>query len=471
MIRPSLFLLIVLIHLAVSSSLCPCAAGIVRLEGFYEFRTDINQENSAFAPNIESDGSTDRGAKNYFQGRLYADPAPGVNMYTKLELDSKGDDKFRFSEGHLFFKKEVNKKTVEWILFDSQDRFRMDDPLLEITQGKSDLRGMRMNLYAWNGWAHLYQGRFKNANEDAFALRFGKNFFRKNRLSVGGSAIRKAWSTGYDDVGAMDVTLRFGEAELIAAGAVSYTTVYTEGARTLFQSELKNLRLSSRRLGSIRMSSAFRNWFPGYRNYLGKNPEKREVGLFNEIVYELPFKSMRLTAKQDKKREVRSTVFVRPERRTDYWYGELFMEFQKGYKAKVFYDVYNDPWTNNINRPNLFFQIESFSKSNTLKAQIKYKDYGNLYEKTIFAVQDSFNFTDNLFFLIRVLHAFEDQPILSRNSLFLQVRYKVRDNGNVFLEFGNNDHGNDDLANDGSFADNSGVNTDRIAKMILQLWW
>lgn len=444
---------------------------MVRLEGFYEFRTDINQENSAFSPNVEADGAADRGAKNYFQGRIYADPVPGASMYTKLELDSKGDDKFRFSEGHLYYKKEANKKTLEWILFDSQDRFRLDDPLLEVTQGKSDLRGMRLNFFAWNGWFHLYQGRFKNADEDAYAMRFGKNLFKKNRVSVGGTVTRKAWPTGYDDVGAMDLTLRFGDAELVAAGASSYTSNYAPGSRTLFQSELRNVHLSTRRFGSVRLTSSFRNYGAGYRNYLGKDPEKHEVGVFNEVVYELPFKSMRLTWREDVKREVRSTVFIQPERRTTYWYSELFMEFQKGYKAKFFYDVYNDPWTGAIDRPNLFFQLESFSQSNTLKAQIKYKDYGNRFERKIFGVQDSFNFTTNLFFLVRVLHAFENEPDLTRTSLFVQLRYKVRENGNVFLEFGNNDHGNDDLANDGSFADNSTTNTDRIVKTLLQLWW
>lgn len=448
---------------------------MIRMEGFYEFRTDINQEASSFAPNVEADFTADRGAKNYFQGRIYANPVPDADLYTKLELDSKGDDKFRFAESHIFFKKEGGpggrRKTLEWILFDSQERFRLNEPLLEITSGKSDLRGMRMNFYAWNGWLHLYQGRFKNSNEDAYAFRAGKNFFRKNRLSVGATAARKAWSNGYDDIGGMDVTLRFAEAELVTAGSTSYTTNYAPGNPVLFQSELKNIRLSTRRLGGIRISSAFRNWFPGYRNYLGKNPEKREVGLFNELVYELPFKSMRLTWRGDKKRETRSNIFLRPERRTDYWYAELFTEFQRGYKAKFYYDVYNDPWTNNLDRPSLFFQIESFSKYNSMKAQIKYKDYNNKYEKTIFGVQNSFNLTTNLYFLVRVLHAFEEEPDASRNSLFVQLRYKVRDNGNVFVEFGTSDHGNDDLANDGSFADNNTANTDRITKLLLQLWW
>jgi len=269
----------------------------------------------------------------------------------------------------------------------------------------------------------------------------------------------------------MDVTLRFGSTELVAAGASSYTSNYAPGPKTFFKSELRNVRVSNRRLGTVQLTSKFRNSGAGYRNYLGENPEKHEVGINNEVVYKLPLKSMRLTWKQDLKREVRSNVLIRPERRTDYRYTELFMEFQKGYKAKLSYDVYNDPWTNNIDRPNLFFEIESQSPVNTLVAQIKYKDYGNRYQKTIFGVEDRFTFSTNLNFTVRILHAFEDEPDLTRNSLFMELRYKVKDNGNVFVKYGTEDHGNDGLTNDGSFADNSTANTDRITKIILQLWW
>lgn len=447
------------VRLLVCTAACllvhPAHAGPVRFEGFYEFRTDIDQEDADFAPNIEVDGTGNRGAKNYFQGRIYADPAPGANMYSKFELDSKGDDKYRYAEGHMYFRKEANKKSMEWILFDSQERFRLGDPLIEITGSQGDMRGMRANFYAWNGWIHLYQGRFKTGNDDAYAFRMGKNFFARNRLMIGLTAVRKAWSTGYDDVAGSDVTLRFGEAELQTAGSYSYTTNYAPGGRYLFKSELRNFRVSNRRIGSLRLTSSFRNYFPGYRNYLGSNPEKREAGLYNELVYEMPFKALRLTYRDDRKRETRSAVLVRPERRTNWWYLETYAEFQRGYKALLSTESYNDPWNNNIDRPAWFFQIESYSKFNTLKCYFKRNDDGNRYQNNEFSVENSHTFSTNIFLMIRAIHRYTYETDLGQNSIFTQFRYRVRDNGNVFIEFGNN----------------GSTSTDRIIKTILQLWW
>ncbi len=444
--------------LAIAACLLPVRlsyARPIRFEGFYEFRTDINLENASFAPNVEADGTSNRGAKNYFQGRIYADPAPGVNMYSKFELDSKSDDKYRYAEGHMFLKKSVNKKTLEWILFDSQERFNMGDPLLDVTGSQGDIRGMRMNGYAWGGWLHLYQGRFKNENADAFGFRIGKNFFAKNRLMLGATAVRKVWPTGYDDVVGTDVTVRFSEAELAIAGATSYTSNYAPGGRNIFQSELRNIRISNRRLGSLRMTSTFRDYFPGYRNYLGKDPEKRESGMYNELIYEVPLKALRLTYRDDRKRERRSYILINPERRTNWWYFGGYAEFQKGYRATLSHEGYNDPWNNNIDRPAWFAQIESYSRYNTLKCYFRRNDDGNRYQNDEFSVENSHTFSTNLFLMIRTIHRYTYESDLSQNSVFTQIRYRVRDNGNVLLEFGNN----------------GSTTTDRILKTILQLWW
>lgn len=456
------------------SGVRPVAAGMLRMEGFYEFRTDINQEASAFNPNIGTQDRTDRGAKNYFQGRLYADPAPYASMYTKLELDSKSnDDQLRFAEGHVFLKKEFRNKGFEWFLFDSEERLFLNDPLLGITSGKSDLRGFRGNFWGWNGWVNIYQGKFKasSGNDDVYAIRAGRNFLRQNKLTVATTANTRGWTGGRNAVGAMDVTYRFQEAEIIVEGATSHTSSVTRRDATAFKTELKNIRMSSRRLGTLRLTSNYRNWGDGYRNYLGDNPDKKEDGLYTELVYEVPYKAMRFTFRNDMKEENRRTVLHRSERRVKYWYGEMFAEFNRGYKFKAFYDYYNDAFNDNLRRPNLFFQIENYSRYNTLKAQFKYKDWNNRYEKVIFGLEDRHTLTERLFFTVRTMHVFEEESTSVRNSLFVQISYKVRENGNVFLEYGNQYQGDNDVINDGDFADNSSANTDRAGRVMLQLWW
>ncbi|OGH60148.1 MAG: hypothetical protein A3G34_09115 [Candidatus Lindowbacteria bacterium RIFCSPLOWO2_12_FULL_62_27] len=454
------------------------------METFYKFQTDINQEAGAFSPNIQAEGVPNWGAQSYFEGKLFSDPSPGVSIFAKMRLNSKntGDDLLRYAEGHVSFRKEAGGKKAEWLLFENQGRFSLGEPLLGITQQKSDLRGTRLDISGWDAWMHLYQARFLFENSDVYAFRTGRNFFKKenkHRLMLGTTSNFKGWSNGYNRVHAVDVTLRFGDAEWVTAGSASSTTNATTGPETLFETELKNLYAKTERWGGLRVSSKFRNWASGYENYLGHNPQNREIGVKNEIAYEVPAKFVNVTYEQDIKRETRLNILNRPERRTTYRKGEVYSEFKKGYKAKFYYEVSNDPWNNDLRKPGMFMQLESLAKNNEFKAHIRVTDMSNRYRKNLFGIQNTFNFiTDEdrekkknrfaLKFILRVLHAFEYQPDLSRTSLYGQLWFAFGGINNLILAYGNQDHGNDDLTRDGSFADNS-VNTDRIAVLKLEM--
>jgi hypothetical protein len=499
------------------------ACGVTTLEGY-----------SSLTSELRSDGGGDpswqlKDPQLYAEFRLKTSPWRDTDAFLKLAAESNRteddlkDPKFFFKEAHMRFRAE----RVEAHLFSGQNRFWLNEPLLDIINQdmvKQDdwgprAQGVRLDfwdVYGFHG-AAFYSERsdyFSSAfselsdeeqgffpdNTDADTLSSSTDDYRGLRLNrtvledkvyAGATYGRKdftRYGEGYfhgrkqdfDEAVAFDVELALGKIfdPLSRFGRVTLVSEYGRNTSG-WQWELDNVRphgfkteLRDVRIGAVRVIGSYENYGTNFYNDGLAAGDRRDLNDYSKYYlegnYRVPRKAVNLKGWiwRAKPEHPGSTSFSESVGTQNEWGSEAYVEFVNGFTGKAEYKVYQD---GNGTWPNLFFEVTGENRLVKLRTQFRIKDIDSDYELTAYGFEANVNLGQDWQFYSRVMNV--DEPTESRQTAFALLRYMGWESAEFFLEFGNTDQSND-LVNDGDFVTHdSGATTDKVFKAFLRIYY
>jgi hypothetical protein len=475
---------------------CWPARAATTLEGYTEAFTQISNDYKVWR--LEN-------PKLLAELRIKASPWQNVEGYLKAQALSnkwngqRWENFFFLKEGHLKFR----ASRVEARLFSGQDNFWLNEPLLNMVSQdviKDDSDGPKtqgVRLDAWNIWgltaSAFYTDRStpyaNNLNphlpagsdlytadlmstEDYLGGRLRRAFLG-DRLVLGATSARKESSGGvrdYEMVAAADFETALGDL-VPPLARFGRTTLFGEFGRN-FSGRLGNrkpvgwkIELRDVGVGSLTMVTSLHDYdFDFYTQGLAKNDVRNNNdyhGHYVEGNYRLPAKAINLKAWRWREKPHNPTSTHRSVEETG---GEVYVEFQRGFKGKVVYTRYvnmDGTW------PNLLFEVAGENKLAKIRTQFRIKDMGTEYQLRAYGFEADANLTEKWKFYTRLLAV--DEKTEARESVFAQIYYRGWQSAEFFVEYGNGDQSND-LANDGDFVNHdSSAITARVFKIFLKL--
>jgi hypothetical protein len=437
--------------------------------------------------------------------RVKASPWQNVEGYLKTQaLSNKWDgerweDFFFLKDGHLKFR----GSRVEAYLFTGQDRFWLNEPLLNMVSQdviKDDYDGPKtqgVRVDAWNFWGITASAFYSDkstqyptvrspdapagnasyladltSTDDYIGGRLRRALLR-DKLVLGATSARKDYSSGtrdYDLVAGGDVEAALGDL-VPPLGRFGRTTLFAEVGRNFsgwlgdrrpvgWKSELRDVGL-----GPLTMVASLHDYDNDfYTQGLAKGDiwdDNDYHGHYVEGNYRLSSKAINLKAWRFREKPHTPTSTRQSFEETG---GEIYVEFQRGFKGKVAYKRFvnkDGTW------PNLFFEVAGENKLAKIRTQFRIKDMGSDYQLRAYGFEADANLTDKWKFYTRLLAV--DEKTESRESVFAQIYYRGWQSAEFFIEYGSGDQSND-LVNDGDFvAHESSSVTARVFKIFLKL--
>ena len=495
-------------------------AGITTLEGYSSLMTELRSSGG---------GDPSWGLGNpqlYAEFRLKSSPWKDIDSFMKISAESNRwvddlkDTKFFFREAHVRF--HANK--FETHLFTGQDRFWLNEPLLQIVdsgQVKHDdwgpkAQGIRFDFwdsygfsgaaflsersdYVSVGWSELssaeqgyYPGSadgdtISSSTDDYRGFRVNKKLL-KDRIYLGSTYARKDYNetayggsrSSFDETIAFDVELVLSDIvpALTKFGRVTWVSEYgrtTSGhlwddadpGVNGFKTELRDIRM-----GPIRVLGAWETYGKDFYNQGLASGHRQEQNDYTQYYveghYRLPKKAVNLKGwvRHAEPEDPMSTSFAQSNGTIDEWGSEAYIEFLNGFTGKTEYKVYQD---NNGIWPNLFFELTGENRLVKLCTQFRIKDIDSDYELTTYAFEANVNLSDVWKFYARVMNV--DETTESRQTAFAQIRYLGWSSAEFFVEFGDAGQSND-LVNDDDFASHgSSAITEQVFKAFVRIYY
>jgi len=496
------------------------ARAVTTLEGYSEVMGELRSSGGG-DPTWELSNP-----KLYVELRLKASPWRNVDSFLKLSAESNRwqddlkDTKVFLREAHMRYRAD----RFEAHLFTGQDRFWLNEPLLEIVNSgvvKHDdwgprAQGVRVDFwdvygfsgaafysersdYAWQDWSKLseseqemYPGAAEgdtvtSSTDDYRAFRITRNMLG-DRVYLGTTYARKDFSAtayhgdpeNFDEVVAFDAELALGDLlpVLTRFGRVTWVSefgVNTSGhlwddenpRRTGFKTELRDVRL-----GPLRALGAYETYGSDFYTLGLASGDKNNLNDYEQYYleghYRVPRKAINLKGwrRHAEPKHPGLTSYSNSVGTVDEWGTEAYVEFVNGFTGKAEYKVYED---DNGVWPNLFFEVTGENRLVKLRTQFRIRDIDSVYELTAYGFEANVNLSDTWKFYARVMNV--DEQTESRQTAFAQVRYLGWSGAEFFVEFGNPDHSND-LVNDGDFVDHgSSTTTEQVFKAFLRIYY
>lgn len=498
------------------------AAAITTLEGYTSVMTEFRSSGGG-------DPSWDlSNPQLYAEFRLKSSPWRDIDSFVKISAESNRwvddvkDTKFFFREAHVRF----HADKFETHLFTGQDRFWLNEPLLQIVdsgQVKHDdwgprAQGVRLDfwdLYGFSGagfysersdyisvdWSALNsaeQGYFPgstagdtldSSTDDYRGFRVNKRLWG-DRVYLGTTYARKDMT--FDDSSYVGGRGKFQEAVAFDAevglgdvvpfltrfGRVTWVAEYgrntsgelwgAEGAEVNgFKTELRDVRV-----GPMRFLGSWETYGRDFYADELASGDKQNLNDYTQYYleghYRFPRKAVNLKGwvRHAEPDDPMSTSYAQTIGTVDEWGGEAYIEFLNGFTGKTEYKVYED---NNGTWPNLFFELTGENRLVKLRTQFRIKDIDTDYELTAYGFEANVNLSDVWKFYARVMNV--DEATESRQTAFAQVRYLGWNSAEFFVEFGNPDQSND-LVNDGDFATHgSNAVTEQVFKAFVRIYY
>ena len=508
--------------LAVAAALVLAPVGapaVTTLEGY----TSIMDE-------LRSDGGGDPSwqlGNPVFEAELRVKTSPWRNLssflrvtgYSDRWVENVKDTKVFLRETHLQYRSDH----AEAFLFGGQNRFWLNEPLLEIVNQdnvKQDDYGPRAqgiradfwDLEGFSGAAFLSEksdyftkaadelpdgeeayfpdatdaDTITSSTDDFRALRVNKRL-AGDRAFVGATYARKdyiPYSDGiyhgrtqdFDETFAFDAELALGDLvpALARFGRVTWVTEYGHNTSGWLwddedpqpngiKTEIRDFRAGPLRLLGSWEKYGWDFYTPGLASGSRQDMNGHDK-FYVEAQYRVPTKAVNLKAwtwQMDPELDR-----VTDKRLQKEWGAEAYMEFVYGFTGKAEYKVYENKdgiW------PNLFCQITGENRLVKLRTEYRIKDIDSDYEITAYGFEANVNLSDSWKFYARVMNV--DEQTESRQTAFAQIRYLGWQGAEFFVEFGNPDQSND-LVNDGDFVNHdSGATTDKVFKAFVRIYY
>jgi hypothetical protein len=515
---------VAVVGLLLASWVAPAAA-VTSLEGYSSIMTEWRNSGG---------GDPSWGLNNpqlYAELRLKSSPWQNIDSFLKVsaesnrrtdQLDNRDvkETKFFFREAHVRFR--ANR--FETHLFSGQDRFWLNEPLLQIVdtgQVKHDdwgprAQGIRLDFwdtygfsgaafisersdYTSAGWGELSSAEqgyspgstvgdtLTGSTDDYRGFRINKRMWR-DQINLGSTYARKDYNesafepnpSGFDETIAFDAELALGDIvpALTQFGRVTWVSEYgytmsghlrddVDPGVHGFKTELRDIRV-----GPTRFLGSWETYGKDFYNQGLAHGDRRNLNDYTQYYleghYRVPTKAVNLKGwiRHAEPDDPNSTSHASSIGTTDEWGSEAYIEFLNGFTGKTEYKVYKD---NNGTWPNLFFELIGENRVVKLRTQFRIKDIDTVYELTAYGFEANVNISDLWKFYARVLNVDEESE--SRQTAFAQIRYLGWNSAEFFVEFGNPDHSND-LVNDGDFATHGSSNiTEQVFKAFVRIYY
>ena len=501
------------------------AAGVTTLEGYSSIMTELRSSGG---------GDPSWGLGNpqlYAELRLKSSPWQDIDSFLKVSAESnrrvdQGEEndvketKFFFREAHLRF----HANRFETHLFAGQDRFWLNEPLLQIVdsgQVKHDdygprAQGIRLDFWdtygfsgaafmsersdyvsvGWSALSSAEQGYYpgstagdtlSSSTDDYRGFRINRRMWA-DRISMGSTYARKDYNEtaylgngdSFDETIAFDVEMALGDLlpALTQFGRVTWASEYgltTSGhlyddedpGVTGFKTELRDIRF-----GPMRFLGSWETYGKDFYNQGLAHGDRQNLNDYTQYYveghYRVPAKAINLKGwvRHGEPDDPMSTSYAQSTGTLDEWGSEAYVEFLNGFTGKTEYKVYED---NNGTWPNLLCELTGENRLVKLRTQFRIKDIDTDYELTAYGFEANVNLSDVWKFYARVMNV--DEATESRQTAFAQVRYLGWNSAEFFVEFGNPDQSND-LVNDGDFATHGSDSiTEQVFKVFVRLYY
>ncbi len=462
------------------------AWAFTRLEGEYNFLVDVRKQDRRYAWDFDSNSDD---TSNLVSFRLFSQPVNGVEAFVKFESDwNTGSNnsprpRFQYRESHLRFRRELQGGFgVDSYLFSRQDRFWVDNHLIQVVQGGpandgGNAQGVRLDLWApartnlsliasdFSSQSNPGSGSQPDQpvpTDDAYIARFRKEFLggalrtgltwnRKNTRRAGAEKIdtrvlgvdtRYTWHN-------IDFSLEYAESQQDSAGIpVAHYDLELSRLRlgnpstglpenSVLKAEIRSLRLGNYRIGYLNVAPSFWYLGPQYRNQLGDG-NNDEAGYYINTWYLVPGRAITLTNNY-----LSYTKRVNQNRHVTELYSEAYVEFVNGFTGKFFYRKRTTrDWMSDgrltlkqvTDNDDVFAEMQVENRLAWLRLQFRIRDLGTLFQKELASFETSVNVSETVKIYNRF--TFGNDPARVRKGLFSELQYRPRPNLEVFLSYG-----------------------------------
>jgi|GEM_PF-1874680 len=485
----------------------------MRIEGYYEGIIENQKESEDY----EWDASS---LFYKFDTRLYADPFPFAHLYFFFQNKNFGDyDSFGtkyyyktdnttyLNNAQLSFRQERNNNGFETkLFFRGSDNYWLDGTMLElldVDKVKNDDNGRGVRFDFWhslNGSASYvfsdFSGNGNNA-EDIHLARLRQSFFN-NKLFGGLFYFRRNRPSGikedYEEVAATDIKFSLGRYDFNSEFSFcndyfneefqtknkefrekGFTSI--EGIKDILKSnialkgEIKGFRIGNSNIG-------FWNFSPGYWSYgetfqssfdKDDNPNN-EYGFWLNSYFLVPTRAITVTLNWSQYKKHIPNIYQNKQYYdpSNKLYSEVYLEFINGFKGKVYLERRKEEDKGIAAKYyDLFTELSVENRLGKFLTQFMIRDWGDLWEKQQIGIECSINLSEKLRLFTRAL--ISEERFGLRQIFFGEIQYKISGNSNLYIQYGPNGIGDNNLINDDDFK--NGGTMQKYVRMFVQGWF
>ncbi len=458
------------------------AAAFTRVEGEYQLQLDVRKQDRFYPWNFESNNDDTWAASQF---RVFTSPRKGVEGFVRFEADwnsgSNNNERplFQYRESHIRFRKEFGDNSeFDSYLFSREDRFWVENQLLQIVQGGQttdggNAQGVRLDLRRYKGFEATYimsdfssqtqvgGDAIPTSTDDAHVFRLRRSFW-DNRFRAGMTYARKVETQdidtesglGYNEVYAldfrytmmnMDLFVEYADSRIAGSNAAPDGTFQfdeweiDEFNRLLpndaaFKAELRSLRFGNPRLGYYNIAPQYYYFGHDYTANLG-DATNDLVGYKLNSWYLIPGRAITVTLDWEENRRTRFE-----DKKFQQFRAEMYTEYVNGFTSKIWYDrrkttdFGNPLFAEEIKNYDLFGEVQVESRLAWMRVQGKIKDLETTLRKELVSLETSVNLTSKLKIYNR--YAFGNDPARLRKGIFSELQFRPAESFEMFLSYG-----------------------------------
>lgn len=522
--------------LAVASLLlfCSPATAANKVEGYYEAEVSSQKEDGQW--HFGSPGANGM-PKHYAELKFWSWPSDKFEIFAKLRAESNRDDDrtpevdyykppWYSGEGHIKLRGDKH----ETFLFYRQSRFYInDEPLLRLVDDgklKNDdwgpkAQGVRSDFWETSlfglteiGGTFIYSDNGGTFSLDGVDIPNGDNNLIarlrhqgwNNRIKTGIMYTRKDWTdTSRDDYkdllgkmynAVLSADIEFTPRELVHTGLVlgpvnleqSRWTAEVAYSQQPYQEEVfgasrhraRALAVEARdiHISQVTLHAWYNDFGEDFRAYMSNRfDESREynrIQKHGEAIWLVPGKAVTAKVYYD---TYRKRVADEPGgglRPSEEWYGELYVEFINGFKARFAhrnwhgYDA-SAEISDFQTYPDWFAEVSVENFLAKVRLQARVRDAGTFRQVTIWGFDMSVNITERLKGYLRAMNVNEETE--ARHTLFAQLKYDIGWGAEVYFEYGDAGQSDNLAYTDWFVNDGSNANLSDRFKLLVKAWF